>query len=144
MSEPTPQPATLPFQAEVAQVLDLVIHSLYSHDEIFLRELVSNASDALDKLRFLSLTSPELIQGDLPLEIRISVDPGQGSLTFEDTGVGMTREELIENLGTIAHSGSKTFLDELKKAGQQKDAQLIGQFGVGFYSAFLVSDRVEV
>ena len=144
MSDPTAQPATLPFQAEVAQVLDLVIHSLYSHDEIFLRELVSNASDALDKLRFLSLTSPELLGGDLPLEIRISVDADQGTLTFEDTGVGMTREELIENLGTIAHSGSKTFLDELKKAGQQKDAQLIGQFGVGFYSAFLVSDRVEV
>jgi molecular chaperone HtpG len=129
------------FQAEVAQVLDLVIHSLYRNKEIFLRELISNASDALDKLRFAAVTQPELTGGK-PLEIHLLPDADAGTLTIADTGNGMRREELIENLGTIAHSGTKAFL----KANQQSsgDLNLIGQFGVGFYAAFLVADRVSV
>ncbi len=131
------------FQAEVQQLLNLVIHSLYSHKEIFLRELVSNASDALDKLRFRAITEPELLADGSPLEVRIVPDREKGTLTLEDTGVGMTREELIKNLGTIAHSGSREFLEQMAQKGQ-KDVNLIGQFGVGFYSAYLVADRVEV
>ncbi|HEX3771958.1 MAG TPA: molecular chaperone HtpG [Polyangiaceae bacterium] len=131
------------FQAEVSQVLHLVIHSLYSHKEIFLRELVSNASDALDKLRFRAITEPDLFEGDTTLAIRIRADRDRGTLTIEDTGVGMTEEELVRDLGTVARSGSKAFLEQLAQKGQ-RDARLIGQFGVGFYSAFLVADRVEV
>jgi molecular chaperone HtpG len=131
------------FQAEVAQVLHLVIHSLYSHKEIFLRELVSNASDALDKLRFRGLTEPELYEGDTTLAIRIRADRQSKTLTIEDTGIGMTEEDLVRDLGTIARSGSRAFLEKLAERGQ-KDARLIGQFGVGFYSAYLVADRVEV
>jgi molecular chaperone HtpG len=133
---------TLPFQAEVNQVLHLVIHSLYSHKEVFLRELISNASDALDKLRFRATTEPELLTDEPTLEIRILTDREAGTLIVEDTGVGMTREELAHNLGTIAHSGSRAFLEALAKGN--KDVNLIGQFGVGFYSAYLVADRVEV
>jgi molecular chaperone HtpG len=136
-------PVTHSFQAEVSQVLRLVIHSLYSHKEIFLRELVSNASDALDKLRFRAITSPELYEGDTTLAVRIRADRDRGTLTIEDTGIGMTGEELVRDLGTVAHSGSRAFLEELAKTGN-KDARLIGQFGVGFYSAYLVADRVEV
>ncbi|HXN32204.1 MAG TPA: molecular chaperone HtpG [Polyangiaceae bacterium] len=145
MPEPvTPAtPVTHPFQAEVSQVLRLVIHSLYSHKEIFLRELVSNASDALDKLRFRAITAPELYEGDTTLAVRIRADRDRGTLTIEDTGIGMSGEELARDLGTVAHSGSRAFLEELAKSGN-KDARLIGQFGVGFYSAFLVADRVEV
>jgi molecular chaperone HtpG len=139
------------FRAEVSQVLDLVIHSLYSHKEVFLRELLSNASDALDKLRFSALTSPELLQADLPLEVKLLPDREAGTLTLEDSGIGMSREELAQNLGTIAHSGSKRLVEELQRARAQgqgapggSDLTLIGQFGVGFYSAFLVADRVEV
>jgi molecular chaperone HtpG len=132
------------FQAEVSQVLHLVIHSLYSHKEIFLRELVSNASDALDKLRFRGLTEPSLTSGDVPLEIRIVPDKDKGTLTIEDTGVGMTHDELVRDLGTVARSGSKAFLEHLKARGEGKDLSLIGQFGVGFYSAYLVADQVEV
>src|SRR5580693_5323435 len=131
------------FQAEVSQVLHLVIHSLYSHKDIFLRELVSNASDALDRLRFRALTEPDLFEGDTTLAIRIRADRDKGTLTIEDTGNGMTEEELVRDLGTVARSGSKAFLEQLAHRGQ-KDARLIGQFGVGFYSAFLVADRVEV
>lgn len=131
------------FQAEVAQVLHLVIHSLYSHKEIFLRELVSNASDALDKLRFRGLTEPELYGNDTTLAIRIRADRERKTLTIEDTGIGMTEEELVSDLGTVARSGSRAFLEKLAERGQ-KDARLIGQFGVGFYSAYLVADRVEV
>ncbi len=137
-------PESHPFQAEVSQVLHLVIHSLYSHKEIFLRELISNASDALDKLRFRSLTDPTLTSGDVPLEIRLVADKEKGSLTIEDTGVGMTHEELVRDLGTVARSGSKAFLEHLKARGEGKDLSLIGQFGVGFYSAYLVADRVDV
>ena len=131
------------FQAEVNQLLSLVVNSLYSHKEIFLRELVSNASDALDKLKFRALTEPGLGTGT-PLEVRISADREAKTLSIEDTGVGMSREELIENLGTIAHSGSRAFLEQARKNGEASDVRLIGQFGVGFYSAYLVADHVEV
>jgi molecular chaperone HtpG len=131
------------FQAEVNQVLHLVIHSLYSHKEVFLRELISNASDALDKLRFRAVTEPELLADDARLEIRLSVDREKGTLTVEDTGVGMSHAELTDNLGTIARSGSRAFLDAVAQSGG-KPINLIGQFGVGFYSAYLVADRVEV
>jgi len=134
---------THPFEADVSQVLHLVIHSLYSHKEIFLRELVSNASDALDKLRFKALTSDALYEGDTDLAILIHADREAGTLTIEDSGVGMTQEELVRDLGTVARSGSRAFLEQLAQQGK-KDARLIGQFGVGFYSAFLVADRVEV
>jgi molecular chaperone HtpG len=138
-----PEPVTHSFQAEVSQVLRLVIHSLYSHKEIFLRELVSNASDALDKLRFRAITAPELFEGDPTLAIRIRTDRDKGTLTIDDTGNGMSAEELVRDLGTVAHSGSRAFLEQLAQSGN-KDARLIGQFGVGFYSAYLVADRVEV
>ncbi|MBV9948146.1 MAG: ATP-binding protein, partial [Myxococcales bacterium] len=135
--------STHSFQAEVSQVLHLVIHSLYSHKEIFLRELVSNASDALDKLRFRAITEESLYEGDPTLRIRITPDKEKNTLTIEDTGIGMTEEELVRDLGTVARSGSRAFLEQLAQRGQ-KDARLIGQFGVGFYSAYLVADRVEV
>jgi molecular chaperone HtpG len=138
-----PEAVTHSFQAEVSQVLHLVIHSLYSNKDIFLRELVSNASDALDKLRFRALTEPDLFEGDTALSIRIHADREKKTLTIEDNGVGMTEEELVRDLGTVARSGSRAFLEQLAKQGQ-KDARLIGQFGVGFYSAYLVADRVEV
>lgn len=131
------------FEADVSRVLHLVINSLYSNKEIFLRELVSNASDALDKLRFEAITQPELAPAG-PLEIRISADPVARTLTIADNGIGMTRDELVQNLGRIAHSGTAKFAEMLKTAQTSHDAQLIGQFGVGFYSAWLVSDRVEV
>ena len=131
------------FQADVAEVLHLVIHSLYSHKDVFLRELISNASDALDKLRFRALTEPELMEGDTKLAIRISLDAERRTLTVEDSGIGMTEDELVKALGTIAHSGSRAFLERLAQQGKT-DARLIGQFGVGFYSAFLVAERVDV
>jgi molecular chaperone HtpG len=136
-------PETHAFQAEVTQLLDLVINSLYSHKEVFLRELVSNASDALDKLRFRALTEPDLTKDGAPLEIRISADKAAQTVTIEDSGVGMTKDELVKNLGTIAHSGTRGFLETMKQAGKA-DANLIGQFGVGFYSAYLAADRVDV
>lgn len=134
---------TLGFQAEVKQLLRLMIHSLYSHKEIFLRELISNASDACDKLRFEALAQPELTGGDNDLAISIDVDNQAHTVTIADNGIGMTREEAIEHLGTIAKSGTADFLAKLS-GDQKKDAQLIGQFGVGFYSSFIVADRVEV
>jgi molecular chaperone HtpG len=135
--------ATLGFQAEVRELLHLMIHSLYSHREIFLRELISNASDANDKLRFLALSSPQLLATDSELGIWIDADAKAGTLTVRDNGVGMSREEAVAHLGTIAKSGTAEFFKRLT-GDQQKDAQLIGQFGVGFYSAFIVADRVEV
>lgn len=131
------------FQTEAKQLLHLMIHSLYSNKEIFLRELVSNASDAADKLRFEAVTNDELYEGDSDLKIRISFDKEAKTLTISDNGIGMTREEVVENLGTIAKSGTAQFMQNLT-GDQKKDAQLIGQFGVGFYSAFIVADRVVV
>jgi TNF receptor-associated protein 1 len=132
------------FQAEVRQLLDLVVHSLYTDREIFIRELVSNASDALEKMRHLQLTEPAVHDDRLALEINLTTDDQAGTLTIQDYGVGMTRSELVENLGTIAHSGTKAFLQALKEGGQTPDAKLIGQFGVGFYSAFMVAKEVKV
>lgn len=133
------------FEAEVSQVLSLVINSLYSNKEIFLRELVSNASDAIDKARFRAISEKDLLGEDTSFRIRVLPDEEAGTLTINDNGVGMTKEELIENLGTIAHSGSRAFVDQLKAAANaDTDVDLIGQFGVGFYSAFLVADKVEV
>ncbi|CAI0935939.1 High temperature protein G [Serratia quinivorans] len=131
------------FQSEVKQLLHLMIHSLYSNKEIFLRELISNASDAADKLRFRALSAPELYEGDGELRVRLSFDKDQRTLTIADNGIGMSREEVIENLGTIAKSGTKAFLESIG-SDQAKDSQLIGQFGVGFYSAFIVADKVTV
>ncbi len=134
---------TLGFQTEVKQLLHLMIHSLYSNKEIFLRELVSNASDAADKLRFEALARPELLEQDPELKIRISFDKDANTLTIEDNAIGMSRDEVINHLGTIAKSGTAEFLKNLT-GDQKKDSQLIGQFGVGFYSAFIVADKVEV
>lgn len=134
---------TLGFQTEVKQLLHLMIHSLYSNQEIFLRELVSNASDATDKLRFEALARPELLEGDPEPRIRIGFDKKAGTITVEDNGTGMSRDEVIANLGTIARSGTADFLRNMS-GDQKKDSQLIGQFGVGFYSSFIVADRVEV
>jgi len=133
---------TREFQAETRQVLRLVIHSLYSHKEIFLRELISNASDACEKLRFEALARPELLGGDT-LHIELVPDAAAGTLTIRDNGIGMSRDEVIENLGTIARSGTKKFLEALS-GNEAKDTQLIGQFGVGFYSAFIVAEKVSV
>ena len=134
---------TRPFEAEVAQVLRLVTHSLYSHKEIFLRELVSNASDACDKLRFEAIGKPELLDGDGELHIDIDYDKDAKTVTVRDNGIGMSRDEVVANLGSIASSGTRRFLESLS-GEQQADARLIGQFGVGFYSAFVVADRVTV
>ena len=131
------------FQSEVKQLLHLMIHSLYSNKEIFLRELISNASDAADKLRFKALSAPELYEGDGDLKVRISFDADKGTLTISDNGIGMTREQAIDHLGTIAKSGTKEFLTALG-SDQAKNSQLIGQFGVGFYSSFIVADKVTV
>ena len=139
----TTQTETLGFQTEVKQLLQLMIHSLYSNKEIFLRELVSNAADAADKLRFEALTRPELLEGDGALRIRIEADPAARTLTIDDNGIGLSRDEAVAHLGTIAKSGTADFLKNLS-GDQKKDANLIGQFGVGFYSAFIVADQVDV
>ncbi|MGB3748059.1 MAG: molecular chaperone HtpG [Rhodanobacter sp.] len=138
-----PVAETRQFEAEVAQVLHLVTHSLYSHKEIFLRELISNASDACDKLRFESIAKPELSAGDSELHIDVSWDPDARTVTVRDNGIGMSRDEVVANIGTIASSGTRRFLEAM--SGEQKaDARLIGQFGVGFYSAFVVAEKVTV
>jgi molecular chaperone HtpG len=137
------QKETLGFQAEVKQLLHLMVHSLYSNKEIFLRELVSNASDACDKLRFEAIAKPELLEGGKDFVIRVGFDKAARTITVSDNGIGMTREEAIQHLGTIAKSGTREFFAQLT-GDQQKDAQLIGQFGVGFYSSFIVADRVTV
>ena len=134
---------TMGFQTEVKQLLQLMIHSLYSNKEIFLRELVSNASDACDKLRFEAIANPQLLADDSELRIRVSFDPELKTITISDNGIGMSEEEVINNLGTIARSGTKEFFSKLT-GDQQKDTQLIGQFGVGFYSSFIVADEVVV
>lgn len=137
------EPSTFAFKAEVKQLLHLMVHSLYSEREIFLRELISNASDANDRLRFESLARPELSAAEPELGILVTVDPEQRTLSVTDSGIGMSRDEVIDNLGTIARSGTGQFLERLT-GDQRKDAQLIGQFGVGFYSAFIVADEVTV
>ena len=134
---------TLGFQAEVKQLLHLMIHSLYSNKEIFLRELISNASDAADKLRFEAINNPSLYENDSELQIKLTFDKAARTLTISDNGIGMSREEAIEHLGTIAKSGTKEFFSKLS-GDQQKDAALIGQFGVGFYSGFIVADKITV
>lgn len=139
----SPGRQTLGFQTEVSQLLNLMIHSLYSNREIFLRELISNASDACDRLRFEALGRPELLEGGEELQIRLDVDAQARTITISDNGIGLSRAEAIEHLGTIAHSGTREFFGRLT-GDQARDAQLIGQFGVGFYSAFIVADRVTV
>ncbi len=134
---------TLQFQAEVSQVLNLVIRSLYSNKEIFLRELISNASDAAEKLRFEALTDEALYEGDPSLRVRVEVDPDQRTVTVSDNGIGMSRQEVMDTVGTIASSGTRRFLESLT-GDQSKDNKLIGQFGVGFYSAFIVAERVTL
>ncbi|MPZ45412.1 MAG: molecular chaperone HtpG [Betaproteobacteria bacterium] len=143
MSTDTKTKETLGFQAEVKQLLRLVTHSLYSNKEIFLRELISNASDACDKLRFEALSNKDLYESDPELQIRVSFDKEAGTITVSDNGIGMSRDEVIEHIGTIAKSGTREFFDRLT-GDQAKDANLIGQFGVGFYSAFVVADRVTL
>jgi len=133
----------LEFQAEVSKLLNIVAHSLYSHKEIFLRELISNASDACDKLRYEALTDGDLIKGDAEFAISLTADKDAGTLTIADNGIGMSKEELIENLGTIARSGTSAFVDQMT-GDSNKDMALIGQFGVGFYSSFMVAEKVEV
>ncbi len=146
----TQAPERHEFQAEVRQVLDIVINSLYTDREIFLRELVSNAADSLEKLRHIQLTEKEVFDDKLPLEINITTDDTAGRITIQDFGIGLTREELVQNLGTIAHSGSKAFVNAMKAAKEAGEnpadasLQIIGQFGVGFYSAFMVASKVEV
>src|SRR5512134_4207783 len=134
---------TLSFQAEVKQILHLVTHSLYSNKEIFLRELISNASDACDKLRFEALDNAALYEDAPSLEVRVLFDAQAKTLTIRDNGIGMSRDEAIEHLGTIAKSGTREFMAKLE-GEQKKDANLIGQFGVGFYSGFIVADRITV
>ena len=131
------------FEAEVSRLLEIVAHSLYSEKAIFLRELIANASDACDRLRYASLTEPGLLAGDSEFRVRLIPDAAAKTLTIADNGIGMNRAELIENLGTIARSGTAAFVKQLS-GDQRKDMALIGQFGVGFYSAFMVSERVEV
>ena len=139
----TSEKQTLGFQAEVKQLLQLMIHSLYSNKEIFLRELISNASDAADKLRFEAINHAEFFETDPELKISVSFDKTARTITIADNGIGMSRDEAVEHLGTIAKSGTKEFFSKLS-GDEQKDAALIGQFGVGFYSAFIVADRITV
>src|SRR5215467_4232887 len=134
---------TLGFQAEVRQLLHLMVHSLYGNKEIFLRELISNASDAGDKLRFEALGDEGLFEHDPDLKIRVSYDPQARTITISDNGIGMSRQEVIDHIGTIAKSGTREFFEALT-GDQRKDATLIGEFGVGFYSAFIVADRVTL
>lgn len=132
------------YKAEMKQLLHLIVHSLYTHQEIFLRELVSNASDALNKARFRKLTDDNILSKDVPLEVHIEVDNDANLLTIEDAGIGMTREDLVERIGTVASSGTKAFLEQLKSQEKPLDGQMIGQFGVGFYSVFMVADKVTL
>ena len=139
-----PQPEVHEYQAEMQKLLDILVHSLYTEREIFLRELLSNSADALSKVQFLALTSADqLLNPDASLQIELSFDEEKQTITIEDTGCGMTREELIENLGTIASSGTLKFLREAQQS-KQAVQNLIGQFGVGFYAVFMVADKVEL
>ena len=140
----TQTPERLEFKTELKQLLDLITHSLYTKKEVFLRELISNAADAIDKARFGSLTNQELIEGDSDWKVKITADESAGTLTISDNGIGMSRDEIIEHLGTIAKSGTKAFMEGLKAANAKDRPDLIGQFGVGFYASFMVADRVSV
>ena len=143
MSTPAePQAETHAFQAEVSELLQLMVHSVYSETDVFLRELISNASDACDRLRYEAIAKPDLLADGGALTIRITPDPDAGTLAISDTGIGMDRQELIDNLGTVARSGTRAFINHLTEA--KDGTSLIGQFGVGFYSAFMVADRIEV
>src|SRR5262245_61410964 len=133
-----------PFEADVAKLLHLLVHSVYSEKEVFLRELISNAADACERLRYEAIATPALLGEDPTPRITISIDPDKRQLTVEDNGIGMRQEELIEALGTIARSGNKAFLDRIQEGKDLEEASFIGQFGVGFYSAFMVADRVDV
>ncbi len=135
---------TLQFKTELKQLLHLIIHSLYSHKDIFLRELISNASDAIDTARFQSLTNLDLVEGDADWKIKLIPDEAAGTLTIADNGIGMSRATIVENLGTIAKSGTRAFLESLKEAQVQNRPELIGQFGVGFYASFMVAEKVTV
>lgn len=142
-NSPPPPAEKYEYQAEVSRLMDLIVNSLYSNKEVFLRELISNASDALDKLQYLSVTDSQLLKDVVDLSIRVQTDKDNGIISITDTGIGMTRRELVDCLGTIAESGTAKFVKAVKES---KDAgnNLIGQFGVGFYSAFLVSDKVVI
>src|SRR2546423_5702083 len=151
MTDTDTAPVSQPFQAEVAELLHLMVHSVYSETDIFLRELISNGSDACDKLRYEAISRPELLETGGALAIRIKPDAAAGTLTISDTGIGMDRQELIDNLGTVARSGTRAFMSRLADAAKDKESLkdgakdgggLIGQFGVGFYSAFMVADRI--
>jgi molecular chaperone HtpG len=135
---------TFAFQAETTQLLELMIHSLYTHKDIFLRELISNASDALDRLRFEALTRPDLLADNDTLEIRLEADKTARTLTIHDTGIGMNRDEIMSNIGTIAKSGTRALLEQIKTEGKSDEmlGELIGRFGVGFFSDFMVADQV--
>ncbi len=140
----TPKTEEFEYKAEMKQLLNLIVHSLYTHKEVFLRELISNASDALNQIRFRMLTDKNVLDPDLELKIQIEVDPKKQTFSIEDTGIGMTREDLINNIGTVARSGTLELLQQLKESGKPIDANLIGQFGVGFYSVFMVADEVTI
>jgi molecular chaperone HtpG len=143
-AEHTAAPQKMEFKTELKQLLDLIIHSLYTKKEIFLRELISNAADAIDKVRFESLTNTAILEGNSDWKIKLTPDEAAGTLTISDNGIGMSRETVVDNLGTIAKSGTRAFMDNLKKANAQDRPELIGQFGVGFYASFMVADRVTV
>jgi len=132
------------FQSEVKQLLDILVYSLYKNKEVFVRELISNAVDALNKVQFETMTDPEIENKEAELKIDISFNQTQNKFIIEDTGVGMTREELIENIGTIAHSGTMDFLKKLSEAKEKEKLDLIGKFGVGFYSSFMVSKEIHI
>jgi len=144
MSTPTTTPQKMEFKTELKQLLDLIIHSLYTKKEIFLRELISNAADAIDKIRFESLTHPEMLEDNAQWKIKLIVDEKAGTLTVRDNGIGMSRETIVDNLGTIARSGTREFVQSLQAANAQNRPELIGQFGVGFYASFMVAGKVTV
>src|SRR5215475_8666649 len=135
---------TFTFQAEIQQLLDILVHSLYTERDIFLRELISNASDSLSRLQYVTLTEHDILDPDAELAIEIKPDEAAGTLTISDTGIGMTRDELASNLGVIARSGAKAFLQAMQEAKNGAGQDVIGQFGVGFYSVFMVADKVRV